>query len=274
MQKQIRNVDKEKGIMQVTTVDERWYFRPKANATTGLPEFEYFPSSTWISSMYPKSKGFWMWLAEHGWDESEAIKNAAGDRGSKVHAATETLEKQGELSIDTVFKNNRTEMVETLTTEELDCIMSFAKWHEDMNPQVLATEMTVFGDFYAGTLDNIYRINGQIYIVDKKTSKQIWEEMKLQVSSYSHAHIDYVALGITKEEWESRKLAILQLGYPLNKNKYKFTEIEDKYDLFKIAYQIWLNENPNSKPKQKDYPLIIKIKKEAKDGLKSTEKLG
>lgn len=265
MIKEIKIIDKEKGIIRITCLDERWYSKESINKDTGLPEYQFYPSSTWIAGMYPKGIGFYKWLADKGWSDAEAIKNAAGNKGSKVHQAIELLETTGELPIETVFINNDTYQPEQLATDELECIFSFSKWHDEIKPELLANEMTVFGDNYAGTLDRIYRINGQIYIVDLKTSQQIWEEYKLQVSSYNHADIDYTSLGITKEGWDKRKMAILQVGYRLNKAGYKFTEIDDKFDLFKMAYAIWKNENPNSKPKQRDYPLILRINKQKEE---------
>ena len=70
-------------------------------------------------------------------------------------------------------------------------------------------------------------------------------------------HIDYKKLGVTEKEWKQRKLAILQIGYKKNKKGYKFTEVQDKYHLFKNAYKVWKNENPNFKPKERDYPTVI-----------------
>ena len=125
-------------------------------------------------------------------------------------------------------------------------------------PQLLANELVVFGDGYAGTIDKIYRIGGQVWVVDLKTSQNIWEEHKIQLASYSHANVDCKALGVTDAEWANRKLAILQIGYRRNNNLYKFTEIEDKFGLFKVSMQIWANENPDSKPKQRDFPLVLK----------------
>lgn len=261
MNKEIRIVNKEKSIMQITTIDERWYAFPSENKTTGLPEYKFIPSATWIASYYPKGVAFYQWLASKGWEEAEAIKIAAGNRGSHVHLGCEIIEEQGSLSIDYCFKNEETQFLEPMTTEEIICLQSFTKWWNDTKPELLASEMTVLGGYYAGTLDRIYRINGQIWIVDFKTSKSIWEEQKLQVSSYKHANINFAEFGITADEWAARKVGILQLGYTLNKNGYKFTEIDDKYDLFQIAYRIWQNENPNAKPKQKDLPLMLTINK-------------
>ena len=101
-------------------------------------------------------------------------------------------------------------------------------------------------------------IGGQVWIIDFKTSPNIWPSHEIQLSSYSHLDID---LKITAEEWANRKQAILQLGYNRNKiKKYKFTEIEDKFDLFLATQRIWANECSGIYPKQKDYPLSVQAK--------------
>lgn len=73
MKKIIEDILKEKGIKRVTTADERWYIRPSTNLLTGLPGYEYVPSVTWIAGCYPKGVAFYKWLANHGWDEAEAV---------------------------------------------------------------------------------------------------------------------------------------------------------------------------------------------------------
>lgn len=263
MEKEIKTIDAQKQILRVTTLSERWYARPEKNEVTGLPEFRFFPSSTWIAGFYPKGVHFYKWLAQHGWDESQAIKESAGRRGTMVHQATEILEEAGELPISTVFEDPDGGGPMNLGPDELDGILSFKKWHDETKPKLLANEMTIFGEDYAGTLDRIYLIGNRVWIVDLKTSQYIWEEHKLQISSYSHARIELDVLGITREQWDARGLAVLQLGYKMNKNGYKFTEIEDKYNLFRMAKAIWENENPDAKPKEKDYPLTIRLNKES-----------
>lgn len=271
MLKEIKDIDKKAGVMRVTTLNERFYIKPAKNPKTGLPQYQFYPSSTWIAGYYPKGIGFYKWLANKGWDEAEAIKVAAGGKGSKVHWACETIDKG--LPIDIVkdkFLNPNTDQLEELTIEEVDCVKSFVDFLNDYKPELVANEITIFGDGYAGTGDKIYRIRKQIWIVDLKTGKSIWEEQKLQLSSYKHAKefvfngelVDYKKLGITDKEWSDRKQAILQLGYngyrTEGKARYKFTEIEDKYELFIVAMQIWKNENPKSRPKEIFYPLILK----------------
>ena len=263
MQKEIRELITKDGqkIWQITTSDERFYGKQTTNPTTGLPEIIWLPSVTWIKNYYYTSPYLVRWIADKGLTESERIKKEAGTRGDKIHQATEQLEKDGEIRIEDKFLNKETGQMEELTAEELEAVISYKDFIDDTNVEILANEMTVFSEKYAGTLDRIFRINGQIYIIDLKSSQNIRKDMIIQLSAYSHTEIDYTGLGITDEEWKARKLAVLQLGYQKNSKKYKFTEIEDRYDLFKLAYSVWQEENPDAKPKQKDFPLVIKLQK-------------
>lgn len=261
MKKEIRTVDKVKGILQVTTTDERWYVRDKTNPETGLPQYEFVPSVTWICDHYPKGIAFYKWLASKGWDESQAIKSAAGDRGSKVHYAIRDLIEGREVAIDAKYKNGSTGQDEELTLDEYDCLMSFAKWHKDVKPEIIACEFAVWGDGYAGTVDLLCKIDGQVYVVDFKTSQYIWPSMELQVSAYLHA----------MEVEEGAKLAILQVGYRLNKNRYKFTEVDDNFQEFLAAKTIWAKETKGVQPHQKDYPLRVNLDLDQKNEKERTK---
>jgi hypothetical protein len=107
---------------------------------------------------------------------------------------------------------------------------------------------------YAGTVDLVLRVDGEVWLIDLKTSKSIYPSHEVQLSSYFHGTFvnDAVELKFDKQ-------FILQLGYPHNKNKYKFTEIEDKFDLFLSCKNIWANEVKQKQPMQKDYPLSIAL---------------
>jgi len=107
----------------------------------------------------------------------------------------------------------------------------------------------VWGNGYAGTVDLLCEINGEPWIVDFKTGQNIWPSAEIQVSAYKEAITDIPNI----------KLGILQLGYWRTKTKYKFTEIKDKYDLFLAAKRIWQNDQEGVEPKQKDYPMELKL---------------
>jgi len=251
MKYQIRKVDEAKGIVQITTTDERWY---------QLGD-KFYPSSTWIADHYPKGIGFYKWLADKGWNEAEAIKNAAGDKGSKVHHAIEDLLKGKELKMDDKYYNETLEKDEELTPEEWHCVMTFKEWHEEFKPEkVLGIEVSGVEPSigFGGTIDFICLKDGEIWIIDFKTSANIWKSHELQVSSYKKL---LTCIELPKEvALKQVRIAILQLGYTRNKTKqFKFTEIEDKFPLFLHAKAIWEEENGDKQPSQKEYPLKIQL---------------
>ena len=240
-------------IVQCTISDERWYIKDVNGKNL------FVPSVTWITSYYPKGIGFYKWLANTGWDESEAIKVAAGDKGSKVHAAVVDLIDGKKIRMDSQYPNSETGILEELKLEEYEAIMSFRDWFNEAEPKVIDREFVVWGnDIYAGTVDLLCEINEEIWLIDNKTSKSIWPDFELQVSAYKHA------LNPSYNLKQPVKLGILQLGYGLNRKGFKLTEIQDKYELFKGAYSFWKNENENVKPKIKDYPETLELTKVVK----------
>ena len=253
MRKEIRTVDSKKGIVQVTIADERFYGRATADPVTGLPiTYEWVPSVTWISSFFPKGIGFYKWLANTGWDESQAIKVAAGDRGSKVHQAIADLLDGRVVAIDAPYQNPTTGQKEELTLEEYEGIVAFRDWWEATKPELIAREFVVWGDGYAGTVDLLCRIDGVPHLIDVKTGQHTWPEHELQVSAYKHA---------LPPQWAEPPLAlaILQVGYRLNKRRWKLTSVEDQFPLFLAARQIWQKECEGVTVFKKDYPLAVAL---------------
>jgi len=263
MLKEIREVSG--GSYRITTLDERWYGKPRVDTISGMPSgFDWFPSSTWICGYYPKGREFEKWLKTNG-ENADKIRDEAGATGSKVHYACEDIDKGIEIDLRTAkYMNNITGQLEELSQHEIDCILSYCAFIEEVKPTILANELVGFGEFYAGTIDKVFATEidtqpgkRQIWLMDIKTSKQVKFEHTLQLSSYSHMNIDYGALGITDDEWKERKLAIIQVGYGPYK-RHKITEVDDRFDFFKnIIYPLWQEDNPDAKPKQRDYPIKI-----------------
>ena len=252
MKREIREVDTERGIVQLTMSDERWYSRRIMENTA----WDFVPSVTWICDSYPKGIGFYHWLASKGWNEAEAIRAAAGDKGSKVHQAIGVLIAGGTVAMDDAFENPRTLEPEPLTPAEYECLMSFVEWFQQVKPEVIASEYTVWNEHfrYAGTVDLKCRIDGKVWIIDFKTSADIWPPMELQVTAYKHAD--------PAPESQRRKirLGILQVGYRRNKTKkWKFTEVKDQWPLFLAARKIWEKETEGQQPLQREYPLSLSL---------------
>lgn len=257
MEKQVRIVDEKAGVVQVTTYDERWYCKTSEDEKTGLPIYAYVPSVTWVSSKYPKGTEFFKWLASKGWDESQAIKEAAGSKGSAIHKGAEDLLQGEVVKMDAEYTDPKTGEVRALTVEEYYGIMTFVDWYKDLcskhTVEVIASEITVFNDEdnYAGTVDLVLRIDGKVHIVDLKTGQNIWPEYEIQISAYKRA----LELAGT----EVAEIAILQLGYKRNKRGWKYTPVEYKYDLYLAAKRIWENECASVTVHQRDYPLQLDL---------------
>lgn len=259
----------EEGIIQITTLDERFYAKKNKNNT-----YQFNPSVTWIGHYSPIGIGLLKYIADKGWDETEAIKQAAGEKGSKVHKAIESLLAGQTITLETGFQSSDGEDYSDLTPEEYWCVMTFAEFWKDLNSKhtvtLVDTEKTVWVDAtkdekygYAGTRDMKLIVDGKPWIVDLKTSKQVYLTHELQLSALKHADIDMP------------EIYVLQVGYKMNKAGWKLTEIEDKFDLFLAAKKFWSDANPDAKPKQKDYPaeisLVFQKKEEVKDEVKNVK---
>lgn len=271
MKKDIVLKDKKRGIYQITTTDERWYTVETENAETRLPEFKFIPSVTWITGYVYKGIEFYKWLANKGWDQAEAIKAEAGDKGSRVHHACELLIAGKEVGMEIKLKTNGSEEEKELTPEEYKAIVSFAAWFNKEMPEVVMNEVTIISLIhnFAGTVDFVCRINGQLWLIDFKTSQYIWPSMGAQISAYKHGVIEMAAEGrvpFTVEEAQQMKLGILQLGYRLNKRGYKLTELDDKFEsLFLPAQQFWKEATVSEKPKQYELPIKVKLELKKKE---------
>lgn len=237
-----RIVNKETGLIQITTQDERWYFDQE----------EYLPSVTWICSVgVPRGVGFNKWLASKGWDEAEALKAEAGERGSVVHAGIEQLLSTGVVKFDDKFTNGSGEERE-LTADEYEAVLSFKSWVDSLSSFTLIKAETAIFDRklgYAGTIDIVCEIDGEQWIVDTKTSADVYSSHRAQVSAYA-------------KSYGASKAGIIQVGYRKNKAKWKFTEVdvEGGYKLFEAAKAFWADEMAGVSPTQRELPLSIELK--------------
>lgn len=273
MKKLIKDVDEERGIVQVTTTDERWYLKSVLNEITGLPEYKAVPSVSFISGSYPKGIQYAKWLADHGWDEAEAIKKDAGTKGSKVHQAIEAILNGREVRMDSKFTNYQNDQEEELTVEECDCILSFIAWRTEMEKTYEIETIIIDGSAkavlfsaeydYAGTIDWLIKLTNKktkevgYWLVDFKTSQNIWPSHEIQVSAYGKTIVNGENPVEGLPEGVDLKLAILQLGLRRNKCLYKWTEIKPQFDIFMATRLIWQKEHGTEKPSQKDYPLVL-----------------
>lgn len=200
-----------------------------------------FPSSTTILNAYPQSPQLTQWIAEQGWHESQRIKSEAGERGTRIHAACDALENGVELD-----KTN-------YSLEEWWKIGTFVDWYNEYQPELIATELAVFSKVrgYAGRLDRIYKVAGEITVLDLKSSRSIHEHFPLQFASYAKAIEENTDLEIAQT-------ACLQLGAS-NKNGYRFIvypDWRDHYKVFENVRAIWQYDYFDSKKNPKEPPVL------------------
>jgi len=210
-----------------------------------------FVSATTILNAYPTSEHLVRWIAENGFNESRAIRDAAGKRGTKIHLAIEGLLAGGVLQEG------------DHTLEEWVKLKSFVDWYNEYKPEIIATELAVFSkkERYAGRVDCIAKLFGEIYVIDWKSSKSIHESFPLQFSAYAKAIEEMTNLNINNT-------ACLQLGAS-NKNGYRFVvypDWRDHYKVFENVRAVWQYEYFDSKKNPKEppvleLPLTLKLKK-------------
>lgn len=266
MKKEIRTVDEKTHTVRCTTMDERWYAKPIQDGKTGLPEFKALPSVTWIISLYPKL-GLQKLRDELGADETDLLKRLGGQRGSKVHDAISAIIKGEEVRIDTKFINPTTNQPEDLNADEIDRILAFIDWKETFKPKFLLWDTNIYSEKYgyAGTLDAIVEIEGEVYLVDFKTSKVIGTDYEMQVSAYREAIMNGENEFANIDTKKEMKLAILQLGTkPLKTDPklYRWKVVENRFDLFLAQRKIWEDVFETQIRdvrgfSQKDYPIVL-----------------
>jgi len=100
------------------------------------------------------------------------LSREALDIGSEFHDLAERVYK------DKVIYDSENEKVN-------NCMQAFESWVKDNDVTMRATERSVYGDGWGGTLDLECTLNGIHTIVDYKTSKSIYlDSMGPQLSAY------------------------------------------------------------------------------------------
>lgn len=116
----------------------------------------------------------------------DRVKNTAADLGSEVHRFVEAM--------------NLGKPTPTWPLPVRARMTHFARFIEDFQPRIEAAETKVYhrndratnrrlgvGGLYAGTLDMLAEIDGELAVIDIKTGKSVWPEAALQINAYAYA---------------------------------------------------------------------------------------
>lgn len=225
---------------------EHWYESKKKKGV-------YYPSVTMVCGYLPKGQFFERWLSNQGsQEEAKDVLKEAGERGTRVHEASELLDKGEAIQYGSFG----------LTDEEYQLLAhGYCGWHEKFTPQIVHIELRLVSDKHklGGKLDRIYRINGKLVLFDLKTSKTaIYDSHWIQVAVYAHMY-----------EWLYKEkideVAILRLT-ERRKEGYEYVtrnrdEWYDDYLQFKKTYDtmIYLNNKKIIVPKIIEVPEFLKL---------------
>jgi hypothetical protein len=149
---------------KIEYADSRFY---KLNDQT------YIPSVTTVLSVYPKDYYFYEWLKNNG-SNSDILRDAAAESGSKVHNALEQLLKGQEINH------------EGYSLEEWEMINKGVEFFTRYKFTNIRTEDNYVTEkcAWAGTIDFIGELNGEVWMIDFKTSNYVSEIHYLQLLAY------------------------------------------------------------------------------------------
>jgi hypothetical protein len=146
----------------------------------------------------------------------------AADRGTTIHAYLEAR-----------MLGLTPEIVEGEALRYRDAAEA---WLDDWQPQVIATERTVFGPDYAGTGDLWCMRDGKVTIVDFKTSKAIYKEAALQIAALWAAPVQADgSVDPAPDDAEGWVVRIGEDGYEAR----QVVDLAANYEVFRSLIDAW-----------------------------------
>lgn len=241
-----RTVEYSEDSKQLNVFDQRFYKRND----------EYYPSVSTILNYFPKGRFFEDWIRDVG-HNSDFIASQAAEEGSQVHDAAENFTKGKE--IQWLDANGTAQY--SLSVWKM--ILKFAEFWNRYKPKLIATEYHLFSDEhkFAGTADLIVEMNGEVWLIDIKTSNSLHTTHELQLGAYATAWNETHDVKITKTGILWLKAATRTEKEYQGKGWQLKTvdEIEKNTEMFLKIYDIYRLENPSDKPIIMQYPTSIKI---------------
>jgi len=221
MKKDLRQKPPRFELNKIDTEQGRFYMDPEGN---------FYPSVTSkIDRVLAKGEGYYRWLTS--FDSYEKVKNITSNKakkGTSVHEECEKLANGEEIEVDTDSKIGKR-------------IKNFVNFYKEHNPkfEVIDTEFTVLNKKlgYAGRADLLGLMHpnpdksgdeeAQRFIIDLKTSKDVYPSHKLQLGFYK--------AGLEENGYEIDGIGVLVLGV----DNYKFKKIEYNYDYVEAANKLY-----------------------------------
>lgn len=161
---------------------------------------------------------------------AEKVRGKALDVGGRVHKLIE-WELRRELGI----KVGKAPVVDG---EAANAFAQFRAWRESVHLAPIAVEQTVWHatDGHAGTLDLLGRVNGEMAVVDFKSSKAVYPEYFMQNASYVSS---VNAMGITPEPVTRGFIVRLPKRAGDGFEVREVLDLAGDYEAFRSLLQVW-----------------------------------
>ena len=176
-------------------------------------------------------KVYWAFVNDPSLSEKDALRapySASGEakeRGNTVHSIIETYKQTGK-------------RIESVPAKFKPYVQAFYNWIDDNDVEIIENERTVISKEhgYGGTGDLIVRLNKteDIWMIDAKTGKDIYDEVELQLSAYKK--------GSDEAGLEINRLGVLLLETGKDEKptgNYKFAEKTYNIEAFLAAKKLW-----------------------------------
>jgi len=222
---------------QITLPDGRYYQR----------NGEYYPSVTYVLSHYPKGKFFEDWLKKVGYSADFIVKRAS-EEGTQVHEMIEDYLNGKEL----LFLEHGIPMY---SPHVWQMFLRFVDFWEEYKPTLIEAEIHLFSDELkvAGTCDMVCEINGELWVIDFKTSNHLQTTYDLQTAMYAKCFeecfgkkVDRTGvLWLKSSKRGPKKDKIQGKGWEMYESK---RTQEDNLNIYRAVRTLFDIENPNHKP--------------------------
>jgi len=233
---------------QITLPDSRFYRR----------NGKYYPSVTYVLSYYPKGKHFEDWLKKLGYSADYVARKAA-EQGTEVHQMAEDYLLGEEIR----FLDNN--MHPQYDPDVWRMFLRFVEFWETYKPTLIETEVHLFSDKYqiAGTCDLVCEINGELWVIDLKTSNNLQLTYDLQAAIYAQMYeecygkkVDRTGiLWLKSNKRKGSKDRIQGKGWEMYESK---RSQQDNLDIFQNVRNIFDLENPTSSPSFETFRTVAK----------------
>jgi len=223
---------------QITMPDSRYYQR----------NGEFYPSITYVLGAYPKGKFFEDWLKKVGY-ASEHIVRKASDQGTETHEMIEDYLNGKELNF---LSKSGHPQYDTLVWQ---MFLRFVDFWEEYNPKLIETEVHLFSDEIkvAGTCDMVCEIDGELWIIDFKTSNHLQTTYDLQTAVYGKCYEEcygktpdrYGVLWLKSSKRKAAEGKIQGKGWEMYESN---RSQEENIDIFMAVKKLFDLGNPKHSP--------------------------